>query len=223
MSLPSARPLFCLVTDRRRLLPGNERRACDRLVDQVRAAADAGVHIVQVRERDLPARALAELVARCLAATAGSGTRVVVNDRLDVAIAAGASGVHLREDSIGAGRARALGPAEFLVGRSIHQPEDADETGADYLVFGTVFATVSKPQGARVAGVEGLAAAARRTALPVLAIGGVTLERVPLVSRAGAAGIAAIGLFQAPAGVGFDFAPTVLAARRAFDTSRALV
>ena len=186
-------PVICLITDRRR---GGE----DATVDRLRWAADAGVHLVQVRERDLDGGPLTSLVRRCVDAVRGSRTRVLVNDRVDVALAAGAHGVHLRADSMPAARVRALCPAGFLVGRSVHARDEAIAAaaagGLDYLLFGTVFATTSKP-GRAPAGLDALAAVASAVTIPVLAVGGVTPDKVEQVVMAGAAGFAAIGMFAA--------------------------
>ena len=109
-----------LVTDRRRLATGAaaDLEAC--LLRQARFAVDVGVDVIQIRERDLEADALARLVSAVLTIATGSRTRVVVNDRVDVALACGAHGVHLRADSFEAGAARRLVPAGFLIGRSVH-------------------------------------------------------------------------------------------------------
>lgn len=184
---------ICLVTDRRRSDP----------VAQARAAAAAGVDLIQVRERDLDGGPLAALVRAVLAAVRGSSTRVVVNDRLDVALACGADGVHLRADSIpvaDARRARAVG---FLVGRSVHGPEEAAAAdGADYLIAGTVFPTDSKPGAASHLGEDGLRRVVAAARAPVLAIGGISVDTSSVVAKTGAAGIAAIGLFRAPDSLG---------------------
>jgi thiamine-phosphate pyrophosphorylase len=189
-------PVLCLITDRRRLGPDA------RVVHQVGAAARAGIHLVQVRERDLDGGPLMRLVASCVEAVRGTRTRVLVNDRLDVALAAGAHGVHLRADSMAASRARGVVPAGFLIGRSVHGVAEAaraaSDGGLDYLVFGTVFPTASKP-GQAAAGAEALTAIVEATRLPVLAVGGVTSATAPEVARAGAAGIAAVALFAADA------------------------
>jgi thiamine-phosphate diphosphorylase len=190
--------IICLVTDRRRLAGADasaeDARRC--LVAQARYAVDAGIDIVHIRERDLEAAALAALVSEILAATRGSATRVVVNDRLDVALACGAHGVHLRGDSISPAAARRLAPAGLLIGRSVHAVDDiAQADGADYVIAGTVFASASKPDASTLLGVDGLRAIVRAAPVPVLAIGGVTAERITSIADAGAAGIAAIGLF----------------------------
>lgn len=188
-------PVVCFVTDRRRFGDAWE----SELVGRVRAAALAGVHLVQVRERDLDGGPLARLTAQCLEAVRGTRARIVVNDRLDVALVAGAHGVHLRGDSIDASRARRIAPPGFLIGRSVHSLDEVLQIGAsalDYLIFGTVFETVSKP-GVPAAGLSQLAAIARATTLPVLAVGGIASSASAAgVAGAGAAGFAAIGLFS---------------------------
>ena len=163
--------------------------------ERVGAAARAGVHLVQVRELDLEGRTLARLVERCLAAARGTATRILVNDRLDVALAARAHGVHLRGDSMAAPRVRAAVNRPFLVGRSVHTPEEAGRADdLDYFIFGSVFATRSKPGGAP-SGIGMLREVVVATSRPVLAVGGVTVERCAELAHAGAAGFAAIGLF----------------------------
>ena len=189
----AVRPVTCMITDRRRFAGGE-----DALVQRVAAAAKAGVHLVQVRERDMEARDLARLVGRCVAAVQNTRTRILVNDRLDVALTAGAHGVHLRGDSMAASRARSLAPIGFLIGRSVHTVTEAvtahADGGVDYLLFGAVFATTSKP-GQPPAGVQALADVVRATPVPVLAIGGITSETVPQLKETGCAGFAAIGWF----------------------------
>jgi thiamine-phosphate pyrophosphorylase len=189
---------ICLVTDRRQLVPagasGDAAARC--LVAQARHAVDAGVDVIQIRERDLDAAALAAIVRAVLDVTRGSRTRVVVNDRVDVAIACGADGVHLRSDSIRPAAVRALVPASFVIGRSVHGPADVPGSrGADYLIAGTVFATASKPADRALLGIDGLRAVASAADVPVLAIGGITVDRMAEAAAAGASGVAAIGLF----------------------------
>jgi thiamine-phosphate pyrophosphorylase len=213
--------MICLVTDRRRLSSGDA--AIERLVELVAAAGRAGIDVVQVRERDLEARPLVALVERCVAAVEGTRTRVVVNDRVDVAIAAGAAGVHLRGDSMPASAVRKLMP-RALIGRSVHSADEAVAAAAarvDYLIFGTLHETASKPVGHRVATIEEFGETCRAAAgIPVLAIGGMTLERAAAAARAGAAGVAGIGLFVPPAGETADKHVQMVAAglRQAFDT-----
>ena len=190
--------MLCLVTDRRRLCPGAagfeaERR---RLAEQATWAVEAGIDFIQVRERDLETAQLAAVVADFVRASQGSGTRVVVNDRLDVALACGAPGVHLRHDSLPAAAARTITPPGFLIGRSVHDVAEAVEAGpVDYLIAGTVFPTPSKPGGSPLIGLDGLAAIVQAVTVPVLAIGGITAGRLDEVAATGAAGVAGIGLF----------------------------
>jgi thiamine-phosphate pyrophosphorylase len=170
------------------------------LVERAAAAARGGAAIVQVRERDLSDAALLALVRAVIAGVRGSGARVLVNDRVDVALAAGAAGVHLRGDGAPASRVRAIVPPGFVIGRSVHSLDDIDAAaaggGCDYLMFGTVFPSAGKPAGHPVAGLEGLARACRRSPLPVIAIGGIAADREEDVARAGAAGLAAVGWFM---------------------------
>ena len=126
---------------------------------------------------------------------------MIVNDRADIAIAAGAAGVHLRGDSPPASRVRAAFAAKaLLIGRSVHSLAEVDaaisDGGCDYLLFGTVFPSDGKPAGHPVAGLEALAQVCVRSPLPVIAIGGITERDAPLVRDAGAAGFAAVGLFM---------------------------
>ncbi|MDP2321845.1 MAG: thiamine phosphate synthase [Acidobacteriota bacterium] len=191
--------MLCLVTDRRRLAAalGIEAGAWDEaLRTQVRAAAEAGVDLVQVREPDLDTAALVALVKAIVSDLRGTASRVLVNDRLDVAWAAGAAGVHLKERSFPVGAVRRVTAPGFWVGRSVHSEAAAVSAGdADYLIAGTVRPTVSKPS-ARCLGWEGLAAVVDASAgRPVLAIGGIDLPSIPLVAVSGAAGVAAIGAF----------------------------
>ncbi len=155
---------------------------------------------MQIREKDLDDRDLYEL-ARLARAALPPPTRLLVNGRLDVALAAGADGVHLPADGVPAAALRArFGRFEeggVLIGRSTHSVEEVErarDDGVDYVTFGPVFATPGK--GSPV-GLDGLARAAA-AGVPVLALGGVTLERLEEIARAGAAGVAAIRLFQSP-------------------------
>jgi thiamine-phosphate pyrophosphorylase len=197
-----------LVTDRRRLAPAEGDadllRSC--LLAQGRAAVAAGIDLLQVREPDLEAGPLRALVAELVALAKGSSTRIVVNDRLDVAIAAGAAGVHLKSTSLPVARVRALVHRGFLIGCSVHDVPGACDAAshADYLVAGSVFPTISKPGSTVWLGLEGLAEIVRAVPVPVLGIGGITCGRVADVARSGAAGVAGIGLFMGESGSGAD-------------------
>ncbi len=188
----------CLVTDRRRLAGAGASfdHARRLLLAQLETAVDGGVDFIQVRERDLEAGQLAALVEAALSLARGTTSRIVVNDRLDVALACGADGVHLRADSIPTADARRIVPNGFLIGRSVHSSGEASAAeGTDYVIAGTVFPSRSKAAGAAVLGLEGLRAIVRASRAPVLAIGGVTADRFDDVAAAGAAGVAGIGLF----------------------------
>jgi thiamine-phosphate pyrophosphorylase len=190
-----------MVTDRRQVDGSGADAAAAAIEALVRAAARAarcGATIIQVRERGLDDGALFDLTTRIVKQSAAAGVKVVVNDRLDVAIASGADGVHLPSHGVPSERVRPIVPPGFMIGRSVHaesEAVDAERTGAcDYLIFGSVFATASKP-GRMPAGTEALARVCGAVALPVIAIGGITPGRAGDVARAGAAGIAAIGMF----------------------------
>ena len=217
--------MICLVTDRRRL--STESDATERLVELVGAAVQAGIDLVQVRERDLEARALTALVRRCVEAARGSRTKILVNDRSDVAIAADADGVHLRSDSIPVPAMRSLLGNAAMIGRSVHSAAEAAAArgGVDYLLFGTMFQTSSKAEGHPFATPDALRdACLAAEGVPVLAIGGITAERAAGLARLGAAGVAGIGLFLPPDGIPTERHLLTVsdALRRAFDTCEAV-
>jgi len=181
--------VLTMVTDRRRLagLPA--------LVERAGRAARAGVDAIQVREKDLPARALARLVRAVRAAVAGTATRVLVNGRPDLALATGADGVQLPEEGLAVGEVRRAFPS-LVVGASCHSAEAARRAaaeGAHFVVLGPVFATPGKEE--RALGLEVLARACAVAGVPVHAIGGVEPARVPALRAAGACGGAAIRPF----------------------------
>jgi thiamine-phosphate pyrophosphorylase len=214
--------VICLVTDRHRLIadPADLEAAVRALTRQAREAAQAGIDLIQVREPGIEAGSLAEIVGAVVDAVRGSTTRVVVNDRLDVALACGADGVHLRGDSMSPAAVGSIVPDGFLIGRSVHRVEEARqlEPLVDYVIAGTVFPTVSKPSGDAWLGTDGLRAMVRATAdhgAAVLAIGGMSLDCLASVASTGVAGIAAIGLFLPGA---WPMARLVQTVRERFDT-----
>ncbi len=196
------------------------------LIQKIAVMVSAGVDWVQLREKDLPARELTKLVreAMRIAATQRAASpdapRILVNDRVDIALAEQADGVHLGENSLPADEVRRLvaqtlvftsssegrGPAParstpktFLLGASCHSLETAKaaaQNGAGYIFFGPIFATPSKASFGAPQGLDRLAEICRAVSIPVLAIGGITLKNAAGCFEAGAAGLAAIGLFQ---------------------------
>ena len=180
--------LVTMVTDRRRL-DGTDSAA------RAAAAARAGLHAIQVREKDLGDRPLRALTAACVSATAGTATRVLVNGRPDIALVAGAAGVQLPEEGLAVADVRRAFPS-LTIGASCHSVEAvrrAAGEGADFVLLGPIFATPGKEE--RALGLSVLAAAAAAVAIPVHAIGGVTPARVSALRGAGAAGGAAIRPF----------------------------
>jgi thiamine-phosphate pyrophosphorylase len=180
-----------LVSDRRRL-PGGD------LPATAAAAARAGVDYIQVREKDLLDGELARLAAAVVRAVAGTGTRVLVNGRPDVAAVAGADGVQLPEEGLPVAAVKRSFP-RLLVGASRHSLDGArraEAEGADFVLLGPVFATPGKEQ--RVLGLDALAEAARALRVPVHAIGGVSAETAGRACAAGARGLAAIRPFLQP-------------------------
>jgi len=193
---------LCYVTDRK-AFPGTAETQMRLLLEKIEDSVGVGVDWVQIREKDLEARVLWELVREAKRRVAGRA-RILVNDRLDVAIAAGAAGVHLGERSVRVADAKLFVEAhhaagEFLVGVSTHSVEGvlaAQRGAADYAIFGPVFETPSKLGYGLPQGVEKLREVCRSVKMPVVAIGGITAENAKGCVEAGAAGTAAIRLFQ---------------------------
>lgn len=189
------------------------RPACGRPLEEVvEMVAAAGAGAIQLRDKEAPPREVVALARRLRAVTARRGALLIVNDRLDIALAAGADGVHLGPDDVPVAAARRVVPDGFLLGHSTDDPgvaRRAEADGADYLGCGTVFPTTSKADAGAVIRIGGLAAVARAVRIPVLAIGGVTAARVPLLGGSGAGGVAVIS--------------AVMAARRPANATRGLL
>lgn len=181
-----ALPSLCLVTDRNR---------CDgrALVDVVDRAVVGGANMVQLREKDLPARDLHSLALRIRDVTVGRAL-LFVNDRLDVALACGADGVQLGEDALPVDAAREVAAGRLLLGRSVHSVGgalEAQSKGADLLVLGTVFPTTSHP-GVAAGGLGLVREVAGSVSIPIIAIGGIVADNAASVMEAGASGAAVI-------------------------------
>lgn len=209
-------PRLYYITDRRQF-PGDGQEQERRLLQKIAECAAAGTDYVQLREKDLSVRALEELAHKAVAAVRGSATRLLINSRTDVALACGADGVHLPADDLPASDVRAVfsllnqsllnhslltqasaASIAPIIGVSAHSAAEvarAEAHGADFAVFAPVF---EKTGAANPQGLEQLRQICRRAnaAMPVFALGGVTLENAPLCFEAGAAGIAGIRLFQ---------------------------
>lgn len=159
-----------------------------------RALLDGGARILQLRMKGASAAAMLAVVDELRPLCHKREATLIVNDRLDVALAGGAQGVHLGQDDLPLAEARTLAPAPFVIGISTHdetQARAAAEGGADYIGFGPCYATATKENPDPVVGLERLAAVCKLP-IPVVAIGGITVERASEVARAGAAAAAII-------------------------------
>lgn len=184
-----AEPLVYLITDRHQLA----RQEAGALIRFVEGAFKAGVDMVQIREKDLSARALMELTEQIVPVWRQFGAALLINDRADVATCAGA-GVHLTTNSIRAEVIRRIFGPDMLIGASTHSLQELQEAqsgGADFVVFGPVF----KTKGKQPVGLGALQEATRLAQIPVLALGGINLNNFSEALAAGARGIAGISIF----------------------------
>jgi thiamine-phosphate diphosphorylase len=188
----------CYITDRRSFCVPEPEQTRALLANIARQIA-AGVDWIQIREKDLEGRALYDLAQAALALPNPHGSKLLINTRVDVALAAGAHGVHLPAGSPEPRRFRGIVPHGFLIGTSCHTVEEviaAERTGADFAVYGPVFAPLSKTSALDPRGLEGLRQAAAAVNIPVLALGGIAAENAEACIHAGATGVAGISLFQ---------------------------
>jgi thiamine-phosphate pyrophosphorylase len=171
-------------------------------MDLIGQAAQAGVDLIQIREKDLPARVVGQLVERAVEVVKPYGTRILVNDRFDIALACGAQGVHLTTQSLPSEVVRAQVGDRLIIGASTHSLEEAkraEKGEADFIVCGPIFDTPSKRAYGPPLGLETFINIVTQVQIPVLGIGGIDLSNFPPVVACGAAGIAAIRLFiQSP-------------------------
>jgi len=183
-------PALWLITDRR--------LAARPLTDVIEECLGAGLRAVQLREKDLPVPDLMALAAPLRESTRRHGARLLLNDRLDTALAAEADGVQRTGASLPVSVLRRLAPPPFLIGASVHSLDEAvqaEAEGADFVVFGPVYDTASKRQYGAPQGLDALRRVAASVRRPVIAVGGIDPGRAAEVMAAGASGVAAIGAF----------------------------
>jgi thiamine-phosphate pyrophosphorylase len=204
VKVPSSKPILYLIT------PGVTAKTTtpaspefQQLLVQISSAVEAGIQLVQIREKRLTAKVLFNLTTQAVDLARGSSTKILVNDRSDVGKAAGADGVHLTTQSVDIATVRRTFGRNFLIGQSTHSVAEAQvarDNGANFVVFGPVFATHSKERYGPPLGLEQLRQASEQLqSFPVLALGGITKENALDCLRAGASGIAGISIFSNPA------------------------
>jgi thiamine-phosphate pyrophosphorylase len=203
MSLNLSRPILYLITRGATTeATTSESPEFQDILFQVSSAVEAGINLVQIREKNLTARVLFELVSRAVKITRMSSTRLLVNDRADIAAGAGADGVHLTTWSLETAVIRRTFGAKILIGASTHSLAEATaarDAGADFAVLGPVFETESKAQYGEPVGLEKLAEVTHALhRFPVLALGGINIANAADCLRAGASGISGISLFREP-------------------------
>ncbi len=178
-----------LITDRKQLKEGRM------LISAVRSALKGGVRAVQLREKDMETRDLLKLAYKMRNLTADFSAKLFINDRLDIALAVGADGVHLTRNSMPVEAVRAVVKNKLLIGVSTHSLNEAIEAekgGADFITFGPVYRTASKLKYGRPAGLEQLRKTCSGINLPVFALGGIKARRIENVMKMGACGISII-------------------------------
>lgn len=200
MALQFRKPILYLIT-RGASKPSTTSKSPEfqAILTQISAAVSAGIDLIQIREKNLSARVLFELCEQVVRLTNRTATRLLVNDRADIAAGAGADGVHLTTRSIDARTIRKTFGEELLIGTSTHSLEEAvaaRDGGADFVVFGPIFETPSKQEYGTPVGVKQLSKVAHELEpFPVIALGGLTLANARDCLKAGASGIAGISIF----------------------------
>ena len=205
--------MICLITPGRLTDEGFSEESVS-LVDTLSSAGAAGVDLIQIREKALSTRNLSVLVRDILSVVTGTSTKVMVNERFDVALSTGAHGVHLTSTSIPGDIVRTNVPDDFLIGKSTHSISDilTVKSFADYVFFSPVFETPSKKGILEAKGLDELRSAVTAAeGIPVLALGGINLGNVSAVARCGVTGVAGIGMFEAT-----DIGITIEEIRRRF-------
>jgi len=160
-----------------------------------RAALEGGADAVQLRDKSSPAMNLCRLASEIQPMARKFGSLFVVNDRVDVALVTAADGAHVGQDDLPAREARRLLPRPVILGVSVGSPEEArraERDGADYLGAGPLFPTATKPEAGEALGIEGFARIARSVSIPVVAVGGISIDTVAAAIGAGAAGVAVV-------------------------------
>ena len=185
--------LRCYITDR------HQAGGLESLLPLIARALERGVELIQIREKDLSARELAAFARRVLALPNPHGSLLLLNDRVDVALACGMHGAHLPGNRISPAELRPILPERFVVGVSCHSREElfrAQAEDADYTFIGPVFRPLSKAGSREPLGLEGLRDAAAGLQIPSFALGGITPDTIPLCAQAGVPSVAGISLFQ---------------------------
>ena len=198
MNLPKQKPLVYLITSGL-LTDQNFHQLSAYTIELISEASRLGVQLIQIREKSLAAGKVFELAARAVSAIVGTGAKILVNERSDIAVAAGCAGVHLTSSSIPVSTVRRHFGSKLIIGVSTHAEEEvraAANSGADFAVFGPVFDTPGKGSAKGLQPLRSAVGAVQP--FPVLALGGINEENVASAIEAGAAGFAAIRLLNDP-------------------------
>ena len=186
----------------------------------VRMLLDGGASLIQLRDKEASGRELLEQAIACLKLTRNVGATLIINDRVDVALTAGADGVHLGQDDLSVDEAREILGEDKIIGVSTHSIDQfraALETSANYIALGPVFPTLTKENTAPVVGLEMVREARKLTDRPLVAIGGINLGRAPEIIEAGADCVAVISaLYPLPEKVDLGSKPEITFATRNF-------